>query len=397
MHILFVNEILGWFGGVEQYVVDTAVGLRARGHHCTLAYARPQGRDPKGYARAFDRVLPTTDLGSADRLSEKCFVGLAGDLKPDVIFIHRVDNVGFGLACVGEGRVGETRVVRMVHDHDLCCPRRHKYFAHNHRICRYPAGWRCWLDGAFIARGPEGQLRLVSIPARIREMRRNRELDGLLVGSEAMRRELEINGFPASRVHVVPPVIPLPRVEAAPPPTGRRVLYVGQLIRGKGVDLLLRALKDVGGEWRADIVGTGNAADELKEMARGLGLAGRVNFTGWVDHDRLAEFYTESRVVVVPSRWPEPFGLIGLEAANFARPVAAFAVGGIPDWLDDGRTGLLAPEQDTAALGRAIGRLLDEPGLAGEMGRRARQETLARFSLEAALDRLELHLTGVDS
>ena len=100
-----------------------------------------------------------------------------------------------------------------------------------------------------------------------------------------------------------------------------------------------------------------------------------------------------AKLVVVPSRWPEPFGMIGLEAMHYGRPVVAFRVGGIPDWLEHGVTGLLAPEQDTRALAQAIDQLLADPQLCAKFGAAAQSCVREKFSFDRYLDRLEMLLS----
>jgi len=79
----------------------------------------------------------------------------------------------------------------------------------------------------------------------------------------------------------------------------------------------------------------------------------RTRFTGWLDRSRMADALDESDMLVLPSLWPEPFGLIGLEAARHRLPVAAFAVGGVPDWLRPGVNGQLADGNPPTANGLA--------------------------------------------
>jgi glycosyltransferase involved in cell wall biosynthesis len=281
----------------------------------------------------------------------------------------------------------------MVHDHDLCCPRRHKYYAWNGRICDWKAGWRCYLDLAFLGRAP-GPLKvgLVSIGDKMKEMRRNQRLSLLLVGSAAMRDELVMNGFPAERVEILPPVVRMAERPMPPMPPENRILYVGQLIRGKGVDLMLRALTHVKSDFQLTIAGTGNARARLEQLSGKLGLDGKVKFAGWVSPQGLGEYYAGAKLVVVPSRWPEPFGMIGLESMHYGRPVVAFRVGGIPDWLEDGDTGLLAPEQDVRAMAQAIDRLLGDLQLCRKLGVQAQERVRERFSFERYLDRMEAFL-----
>jgi glycosyltransferase involved in cell wall biosynthesis len=95
----------------------------------------------------------------------------------------------------------------------------------------------------------------------------------------------------------------------------------------------------------------------------------------------------------VPSVWPEPFGLVGLEAAVFGVPAVAFDVGGIREWLTDGASGRLVTRGDTAAMGDAIAALLRDSSERARLGAGARAAS-ARLSPEAHLARLEAVLDG---
>ena len=373
MRILFVNEKCGYFGGIEQNVAETAAGLRARGHQCFLAFQEATGRQVPEYQANFEECVPLDPFPQS-----------VARLRPDVIYIHKA-----GVRALGDALAG-VRTIRMVHDHDLCCPRRHKYYAWNGRICRHKAGWRCYLDLAFLGRsaGP-AKIAFVSIGDKMLEMRRNQQLALLLVGSAAMREELIQNGFPPGRVEILPPVVRMPLRAMAPIPAENRILYVGQLIRGKGVDLLLRALPHVRCDYELTIVGAGNARARLEGLSAELGLGGKVRFEGWVSPQDLGDYYARAKLVAVPSRWPEPFGMIGLEAMHYGRPVVAFRVGGIPDWLEHGVTGLLAPEQDVRAFAAALEQLLSDPQLCAQLGRQAQERVRTRFCFENYLDRLE--------
>ena len=324
MRILFVNEKCGYFGGIEQNVADTAAGLRDRGHVCVLAFQENTSRLADEYRDIFDECVPMLPFEKA-----------VARARPDVIYIHKANVQALGPMPAG------VRRVRMVHDHDLCCPRRHKYFAWNGHICNQPAGWRCYLDLAFLGRGTgPAKIAFVSIGEKLREMRVNRDLPLLLAGSRAMRFELLQNGFSPEQVSILAPVVRIPERAMAPIPRENRILYVGQLIRGKGVDLLLAALRHVDCDFELTIVGSGNALHGLEARCAKLGLTGKVRFIGWVNPGDLGAYYAAAKLVVVPSRWPEPFGMIGLEAMHYGRPVVAFNAGGISDWLEDGVTGL---------------------------------------------------------
>jgi glycosyltransferase involved in cell wall biosynthesis len=384
--ILFANEYLGYFGGVEQNVAFVADALRRRGHECWLVHRAVTDKAPEAYRQLFAGTFSSPDLGAQQ--GEKLAL-LVDSLKPDVIYLHRVPTIApfVDLEC---------RRVRMIHDHDLCCPRRHKYYLWNSRVCHQPAGWRCWFDLAFLERDDSKiGFRYLSIPQRIEEMRRHNGLDRLLVASRFMQDELLVNGFSPSKVGILAPVVPLTPATPSPVPAEPRVLYVGQLIRGKGVDLLLRALAALERPYSCDIVGAGNMQDKLVRLAADLGLTDKVRFHGWVDHAFLEELYQRCRLVAVPSRWAEPFGMIGLEAMAHGRPVAGFAAGGIPDWLFDGQNGLLVGELDVPGMTQALRRLLSEHELCQQLGGQGWKIAHSQFSFDSYVERLEEVLAPV--
>lgn len=393
MRVLFVHEKCGYFGGVEQNIALTARGLTRRGHDCYLAYGERTDKEPDPYGALFRGAVAAAGLSSSDETRAtpfaEPFVRVFSDIKPDAVYVHKIPNID-----VVRALVGRARIVRMVHDHDLCCPRRHKYFAYSGKVCNEPAGLRCYLDAAFVERDRKSRLglKLVSINDKLGEMRKNRSLDALLVGSRFMQNELLYNDFPRARVHIVPPAVLPGEIALSEVPREPRILYVGQLIRGKGVDLLLRALALVKTPFIATLVGTGNAEPGLRALAAELGLGDRVTFAGWVANAELSPLYRACRVAVVPSRWPEPFGMVGLEAMLHGRAVVGFAAGGIPDWLEDGKTGLLVPEQDESALATSLTRVLSDYDLAARMGAEAYARVRARFGFETFLDQVEGHL-----
>ncbi len=182
----------------------------------------------------------------------------------------------------------------------------------------------------------------------------------------------------------------------SPGARNRYILYVGQLIRGKGVDLLLRAFSLLATDYPElglSIAGAGNALAALRSLAAELKLDSRVRFEGSIPSAKLDSLYRGAECLVVPSRWPEPFGMIGLEAMRKSIPIVGFASGGIPDWLRDGINGFLVPCADISALAKAIRSLLDDPGLAKAMGKAGRAIAAAEFSFQSSIDLLIVHLT----
>jgi glycosyltransferase involved in cell wall biosynthesis len=388
VRILFANNLRGYYGGVEQVVEDYARGLIRRGHECFLAYGK-DGRDPEVYRESFNETFACSQFGCGDQGCS--FSGIAETVSPDVVFVHKVGKLPPGLE---DSTV--FRKVLMVHDHDLWCPKGTGYYTLNRRTCQVAVGLPCYLDGAFVERNESGlfPLKFRSITAKIREMRRNLLFDTILTLSKYLKRQLVINGFPPERVQISNPVVDQGSPNPRPLPKAAKVLFVGSLIRGKGVDLLLRALAMLSCPFQLEIVGTGKSEGELRALSSKLQLDDWVNFVGWVPHYDIPRYYHQARVVAVPSCWPEPFGLTGQEAMRCARPVVAFDVGGIPDWCDDGKTGFTVPEQDIAAYAAALERLLTDFELAQKMGRNGLRKVEMQFSFEANLDKVESYLRG---
>ena len=159
-------------------------------------------------------------------------------------------------------------------------------------------------------------------------------------------------------------------------------LFVGRMVPYKGVDVLLRALKEV--DARAILVGSGPLKATWEALAAELGLSARVQFVGDVDQPTLTALYRACDVFVLPSiTRAEAFGMVQLEAMACGKPVVSTLLpSGVP-WVNrDGETGVVVPPFDVEALRRALQKLFSDPGLRAAMGERGRARVVADFSLE---------------
>ncbi|MBA2614563.1 MAG: glycosyltransferase family 4 protein [Actinobacteria bacterium] len=177
-------------------------------------------------------------------------------------------------------------------------------------------------------------------------------LGAVVCPSRAMAAFLARHGIPAGRIHVLPNAIDQRRADPGPARTPLVVGTAANLEYWKGLDTLLAALGRAGRPMRLEVYGDGSSRAELERQARELGLDAR--FHGAVDdvRDRLEDL----DVFVLPSR-AENFPISLLEALAAALPVVATRVGGIPEMVEDGRTGLLVEPDDSAALASALDRL----------------------------------------
>lgn len=164
---------------------------------------------------------------------------------------------------------------------------------------------------------------------------------------------------------------------------------IGSLTREKGLEVLLQAftlLRQRHPQLQLQIVGDGKLRGELQAMARQLGIAESVHFQGIAADVRpwLASF----DLFVLPSL-QEGLPTVLLEAMAAGRPVVASRVGGIPEVVIDGRTGLLVPAGDPQALAAALDRLLRDPEMRQAMGQAGRERAVQAFGLERMLRQLE--------
>ena len=194
-------------------------------------------------------------------------------------------------------------------------------------------GLACWFDLGFLQRDRSSRLgiRLINLHGKKRQIDRHAIFDRLIVGSQYMQRRLKTNGISEEQISIISPSVPLLGMEATRLPSEPRVLFVGQMVRGKGVHYLVNALeclKERGVDFEARLVGDGPWRDWIEKKVRNEGLHEQVEVLGYRKGMDLASQYAWTRVVAVPSIWPEPFGMVGLEAMHAGRPVVAFDSGG---------------------------------------------------------------------
>ena len=233
-----------------------------------------------------------------------------------------------------------------VHDHEPICPRTYAYTPLRRNCTRASGVWPCLFCAPLCRSWKAALARVFAQGRRKRAMARFKRI---VVISAFMKGRLVANGLPAERIVVEPPqIIP-------PPPTPNfqipvDLLFAGQLIRGKGVQLLLEAMARMRMPRTLDVVGTGNMEAELKAQAERLGLAERVRWHGYQPNPQ--DWMRAAKCVVVPSFWQEPYGLVAAEAVALGRSVVAFDIGGLPEAC--GGKATLVPPGDVDALARAL-------------------------------------------
>jgi glycosyltransferase involved in cell wall biosynthesis len=177
--------------------------------------------------------------------------------------------------------------------------------------------------------------------------------------------------------------------------TGGLILFVGRLVRRKGVDDLIAAFNLLQSDIpaaRLEIVGDGPERMKLEKLVSDLDLGEKVSFLGSLKGISLNEKYLECDVFVMPSRTlkddVEGFGTVFLEAGLAGKPSIGTNSGGIPEAVIDGQTGILVPEADIKGLASALKRVLSDETLRKRLGENAHRRVLAEFTWEATTRRL---------
>ena len=365
MRIAVVSHNAGLVGGAETYLQDLLPALAERGHRLVLVHELPTPESEPLYAPdVLDARLSLAELG----------VGRVCDAlvrwAPDVVYANFLVD-----ATLESALLDRFLGVLYCHTYHGTCVSGTKMFGFPRATpCDRRMGPACL--ALFYPRRCGGLNPLATVARYHQQARKHDQLDryaAVLVASEHMSRECVRHGVAPARITVSAPIV---RVTPDPePPTPRRaagrLLYAGRLTELKGVDLLVDALplvrERLDGPLRATIVGDGPDRIAVERAAARSGV--EVEVLGPRTRAQVKTLMRWADLLVVPSRWPEPFGLVGVEAAAVGLPAVGFAVGGIPEWLDSGVTGELAAADPPTA-----GKLAD--AVVAALGDRARHHRL---------------------
>jgi glycosyltransferase involved in cell wall biosynthesis len=382
VRILFANDGVGDAGGVQNYLAAVMPALVARGHAVALLHldpVRPGKPSP---------APPGAPHFAMDGGREAAVAGAVA-WRPDVAFVHNMRPLEVDGALIDAG----LPVVKMMHGYFGTCVSGLKSHAWPRPVpCARPLGTGCF---PVYASRKCGRMRPGTILEGWRWANEQNDLfdeyAAIVTASRHMRDEYVRNGAPAHRVHAIPLFSTLDG-SPADPPADFRVLFLGRMTAIKGGDLLIRAVADaadaLGQPVPLTMAGDGPQRAAWERLAARLGVD--ATFCGWVDDEGRAALFRQASVLAVPSVWPEPFGLVGLEAGVFGVPSIAFDVGGIDDWLTDGVNGWMVPGDPPSPdeMAAALARAARAPEVLARMRTGAR-EVAERMSLDRHVDAVE--------
>lgn len=384
MRILIANDVAAGGGGVESYLAALMPALDARRHQ--LAFLHVNRRSEQGPTRLALAGMP--DISVTDDGMDGA-IGQVRNWRPDVCFSHNMRELE-----VDEALTAQWPVVKMMHGYFGTCISGQKAHAFPRIVpCSRTFGAPCL--ALYLPRRC-GQLR----PLRMIEQydwatRQRRMLDRyahVVVAGAHMAREYSRHGVGGERLTTAP-LFPTAATSepARPMPAAPTVAFAGRMTSLKGGDVLIRAIaiasRRLAVPLRVVFAGEGPRRRAWEDLARELRVP--AVFTGWVSGDERIAVFRGASVIAVPSLWPEPFGLGGLEAAVHGVPAVAFDVGGIGGWLHDGVNGRLVRDLGSPqALGATIASMFATPGEIARLGDGARAAACG-FGRDAHVDILE--------
>jgi glycosyltransferase involved in cell wall biosynthesis len=382
MRILVANDGVSDVGGVQSYLDCVLSGLAARGHAVAIVYCSDSGRSE--VAASNRRFESFTLAGGRDGA-----IAAIRAWRPDVCFSHNINDL-----TLEQALLDALPVVKFMHGYFGTCVGSQKRHAFPTAVpCDRAFGAACLalylprhccrLDPRTLVtywRWTSAQHKLLN------------RYQTIVVASRHMRAEFERNGVASDRIVVNPLFSTIPPVAAVPsPPAEPTVVFLGRMTSLKGGDLLIAAVdiaqRRLGRRVHLVMAGDGPKRSEWEALAARLNVTS--TFPGWVSVGDRHAWLARASVAALPSTWPEPFGLVGLEAGAAGVPTVAFDVGGISEWLRHEVNGIAVPSPPSAdAFGAALADLLADERRLRSLRAGARR-LAADMTLGAHVDRLE--------
>ncbi|URV25519.1 glycosyltransferase family 4 protein [Burkholderia gladioli] len=399
MKILICSNVYPpkFIGGAELIAHQQAIMLKRAGHDVEVfcgdireGYPRHSLRTDELDGITIHRNRLTGDDFQTDLLSfnhpeiEKNFENVIARFKPDVVHGHNL--IGLSTRILQIARDAKALCVVTLHDHWGYCLR-NTAILDDGRICEdFTACTRC--------HGPLDDGRNRNIPLRLRQGHFEivfDSVDAFISPSVNLARSYLKAGFPAEKMHVNWNGVDYQRFSSiTPTPSSAvRFTFVGYFGKHKGATTLLDALALV--KNRANIhvnlVGEGEQRAEYERHVANSGSEDLVTFWGKIPNEQMATVYENTDVLILPSIWPENQPVSITEAMCSAIPVIASRIGGMPELVKDGVTGLTFEPGNASDLAHCMERMASSPELRTLLGINA-QETMRLNTFETQVSRL---------
>jgi glycosyltransferase involved in cell wall biosynthesis len=362
IRILITTSNLSIVGGAQTHIQALLPALVEAGH--VVAVLHEDVETAPG-ATIVDQV-PGIMTWRIAKINKRQVLDQIESWKPDIAYNHGMNDL-----------VTETEIVRrwptflFVHSSSGTCISGTKRWRRPRlAICERVFGPACL--GLYLPLGCGGNNPLTMLKWYKRAQSKRRLLKdykGIFVASDFMAQDYYRHGITAGLLHLVPYFSPgcQPDFE---PPHGRaftqRIIFAGRLVRDKGWQHALAATslaaRSLGRDLRLVVAGDGADLPKMRRIVANEDIGIKLEFLGWIDRQAMQLEMRQADLLLMPSLWAEPFGLLGIEAGCVGLPAAGYSVGGIPDWLVPGETGESGSsgQMVVAELAAAIERALND-------------------------------------
>jgi len=375
MNIIQVNNWCRGRGGIEAVVEETTRLLKSRGMDVAVL-----GRDSRNLAiglhgRAHAFLSGIYSFSAKDSMRD-----LIQSERPDIVHIHHIYPF-ISTSVIAECKRLNLPVVMTLHSYFMTCP---CYFhLRKGKICEMCLGGKeywCVLNNC--RNNYLESLGYAIRNAMARKFNLFRKNITLFIALTKFAKTRLVNiGFPESQIVTLSNMISISE-NSDKRSLGEYIAYAGRISPEKGIDTLIAAAQYLP-QTRVRLAGDcSNLPKYIKYKPD------NADFVGFLNKEQLMAFYRNARFLVVPSKWFEMFPLVIIEAMSFGLPVIASKIGGLPELVEEGVTGLLFEPGNAEELAEKMKLLWENPDLCHRMGQAGREKAIREYSEDIYYKRL---------
>lgn len=367
MKIFAVSRTYGYKAGYEKSFIQYLIAFQKLSYDVEV-FCDEINNIPKESSFP-TRQMPglCVDQGYFSRQALEKFIKIADHNKPEIIFLNHIEHPRLIEEVVKLPGISKMRYLAL---HDLYCLNGDKILHWADKPCSFSFGWHCIVNAYTNHCDSRRPDRLFGHFLGVRtSLESTRKMNQILVPSTFMEKVLVYNGVPKERISIIPTSCSIPEGGSV---DHHYLLFVGRVAWQKGLSYLLESMTFLPDSIKLIVLGDGPERGSCQGLVRRLGMEKRVEFRGFVPIAEVSEYQRQCSLLVFPSVWEEPSGNVVIEAMAWGKPVVAFDVGGVSDFVKDGVNGFLVPRKEIKTLAEKILHLMKDEDLRKRMGTAAR-------------------------